>query len=703
MSTVNQLPRSSVIWLLLAQFAVMLPHVPRLSWWMMAIWLLCAAWRLAMFRGQASYPGALIRIVLVVLGCTGIAIEFGSLGALDIAVALLILAFSLKLIEVKQRRDLFLVLYLAYFIIAAAFLFSQSLLLALYQIACVVLVTAALVAMQQTANGQSASRTWKISIKLIAQAVPIMLVFFIVFPRLGPLWSVPRSDASASTGMSDSMSPGDVANLSKSSELAFRVWFEDEIPDRQQLYWRATTLSFFDGRAWNNKPAALRQASNRDAEVDGWHTQVRETEPFINNTRPPIRYEITLEPTEQRWVFALPVAFAGSQASSQRAQFDNQGLIATNDLSIRSKTKFYQRSILSLSSQLDYIAEPTLSAYRRHQETAIPDDFNPRAKQQAIEWYRQAGSDKAYVQMLMRYFSEQPFYYTLQPPKLGRHSIDEFMFDTRMGFCEYYSGAFTFMLRAVGIPARVVIGYQGGEENPFNQTLIVRQFDAHAWAEMWLEGSGWVRVDPTAAVAPERILEGLDAALSDRREFMPNSFLSPFKYRDIAWLSKIRLRLDAVNYAWFKWVINFDTAQQMRFLERILGEVNTTRIALLILATLGAVIAVVSLSLLRHRVSASVSAETRLYWQFCQRLEKLGLERAAGEAPGDFCERVVTRYPHLSQPVRDITRQFQSIAYQSDLSGPNPRALSKLRKAVSAFRPKNSMKKGFMSVVKVNN
>ena len=203
MSTSTQIPRSSILWLLLAQLVVMVPHMPRLSLWMMAIWLLCAAWRLAMFRGQANYPGRFIRVVLVFLGCTGIAIEFGSLGSLDIAVALLILAFSLKLIEVRERRDLFLVLYLAYFIVAAGFLFSQSLPLAMYQLASVVLITTALVATQQTQDQQSAWRTCKTAIKLIGQAVPIMLVFFIVFPRLGPLWSVPRSDSQAMTGMRD--------------------------------------------------------------------------------------------------------------------------------------------------------------------------------------------------------------------------------------------------------------------------------------------------------------------------------------------------------------------------------------------------------------------------------------------------------------------------------------------------------------------
>ncbi len=679
MSTVNQIPRSSIIWMLLAQSGVMLPHMPRLSWWMVAIWLLCAAWRLAMFRGQASYPGTFIRIVLVMLGCVGIAVEFGRLGSLDIAVALLILAFSLKLIEVKERRDIFLVLYLAYFIVASSFLFSQSIMLALYQLGCVVLITAALVAMQQSHDKQSALLSWKIAFKMLLQAVPIMLVFFIVFPRFGPLWSVPSSKSSGSTGMSDSMSPGDIADLSRSSELAFRAMFEETVPSKSQLYWRATTLSFFDGRQWNTKAEAL-----RDDDTLGWHSQKLMHKPVLSQQAKPIRYEITMEPTRQHWVYALPLASADTATSYIAKQ-----LIVTNDLSLRAKTPYYNRSIVKLESRLDYIAEPELGAYRRYQETHLPAGFNPRARQVAENWYRDAGSPQAYMQRVLRYFTEQPFYYTLQPPALGKHSVDEFLFESKKGFCEHYASTFTFLMRAVGIPTRVVIGYQGGEENPFNRSIIVRQFDAHAWTEVWLKGRGWVRVDPTAAVAPERIEQGLEAALSDSDEFLSDNLLSPFKYRNLQWLSWARLRLDAVNYAWYKWVVNFDTDRQMQVLKRLLGDITPARLVIAVMLVMCSVLGLVALSLLRHRVSVEVTPETRLYWQFCKRLEKVGVYPANGEAPGDFARRVTTQYPHLAPQVNAISNQYQAIVYAGNS---HPHAVKQLKRAVSKFRPKKNGK-----------
>ncbi len=686
MSTSAQIPRSSIIWMLLTQFAVMLSHLPRLSWWMIAIWLLCATWRMAMFRGQASYPGLGIRLLLVVLGCGGIAIEFGSLGSLDIAVALLMLAFSLKVIEVKERRDLFIVLFLAYFIVAAAFLFSQSLFFAVYQLACVVFITAALVAMQQTQHDQSSIRSLKTSLKLVAQAIPIMLVFFLVFPRLGPLWAVPDSKGNSSTGMSDNMSPGDIAELSRSPEVAFRVVFEGAIPEREQLYWRATTLSYFDGRTWTANPilqGAAGKQQRQNEKRKGWHTQAQAAATEITLLGKPVRYEINMEPNEQHWVFALPIAAISEDTNRVTSR---RKLIATNDLSIKSKDPFYTRSLLSLESYLSYRAEPTMTDRRQRQETALPAKSNPRTRQVAENWYREAGSPEAYINKVLWWFREQDYYYTLKPPKLGRYSIDEFLFDTKMGVCEHYSSAFTFMMRAAGIPARVVIGYQGGEENPFNQSLIIRQYDAHAWAEVWLEGSGWQRFDPTGAVAPERVLYGLEEALSDRSEFMTDSLFSPLRYRNIAWLNGARLRLDALNYNWHKWVINFDSQRQLNVLQALLGNVTPIRMALVMMVTLCSILGLVAISLLRHRVSASVPAETRLYWLFCQRLERLGLERAPGEAPGDYALRVIQQYPHLDSAVSKITGHYQAILYAGDAS---LQTMKDYRAAVRHFRPKS--------------
>ncbi|NNC55072.1 MAG: DUF3488 domain-containing protein, partial [Pseudomonadales bacterium] len=341
MNTISQIPRNSIIWLLLAQAVVILPHTGRMSWWMIAIWLLCAVWRMAMFRGEASYPGRAVRSVLVMLGCVGVAVSFGSVGSLDFAVALLILAFSLKLIEVRTRRDLFLVFNLALFIVAAAFLFSQSIFLALYQIGSIVLIFTAMVATQHALHNRAPLLSMRKALRLIGQAVPIMLLFFLVFPRIPPIWSVPSSGGGATTGMSDSIEPGDIAKLNRSSKLAFVVEFESAAPPTTELYWRGITLEDFDGRKWSARNGAerARMQALPEAELYG----------------APLRYTLILEPSQKHWLFALPFA------TLPPGQPGVEGVFATADYNLRKRTPLNQRAELVVESYPDYRAGTFLS------------------------------------------------------------------------------------------------------------------------------------------------------------------------------------------------------------------------------------------------------------------------------------------------------------------------------------------------------
>ncbi len=679
MSISTQIPRTSIIWLLVAQFAVIAIHAPRLSWWMIVIWMLCAAWRMAMLRGEARYPGVLLRLVLIAMGCVGIAAEFGSLGSLDVAVALLILAFSLKLIEVKDRRDLFVVLYLAYFLVAAGSLFSQAIGVVAYQLACVVLITTAMVATQQGAAPRSGVAALRTAALLLGQAVPLMLVFFIVFPRIEPLWAVPSSEAQGGTGMSDSMSPGDVASLAKSGEVAFRVAFDGAVPATPQLYWRGSTLSYFDGRRWTARP---QQDASDDAQSslleDSWQTAAQASATQLLLYGESIRYHITQEPSQQRWVFALPIASGRAQAGTESS------LVATNDLSLRTEKPLFRRASFSVESWPQYQAEPSLSASRYRNETALPAEGNPRARALARRWFEEAGSSRRYIARVLAHFSEQPFYYTLQPPVLGEDTVDEFLFDSRRGFCEHYANAFTFLMRAAGVPARVVVGYQGGELNPYSNALVVRQMDAHAWTEVWRAGLGWQRVDPTAAVAPSRVEHGLEYALEERDEQLGDSVFSPLRYRNVALLSWARLQIDAINYRWNAWFVNFDARRQLLVLRGLLGEISPLRLALAVTVALVMVMGVVALSLLWHRFSQPLAPETRLYRQFCRKCEALGMARGPGEAPSVFAARVSERYPHLHSEVHQITTRFQAIAYAERR---DPLLLKEYRRAVQRFRP----------------
>ena len=665
MSSTSQIPRYSIFWLLSAQLAVILPHTPRMSAWMIAIWLLCAIWRIAMFRGQAGIPGKFLRALLVVMGCIGVGISFGNLGGLDIAVALLILAFSLKLIEVRERRDLYLVFYLAFFIIAAAFLFSQSLLLAIYQIFSVVFVLTAMVATQYSLTSQKPARALSVAIRLVAQAVPLMLVFFVVFPRIGPIWSVPNSDATAGTGMSDSMSPGDVSKLNQSDELAFRVTFNDAVPAREKLYWRGMTLAHFDGRTWTRE-----SYQKRLSELG----QQRDKHFLFGD---PVIYSVIVEPTQQHWLFTLPVA---SQPGNKTGAIET---VPTADYSLASMTKLIKRRNFRFESYLDYKIDTALSAEKKQLMTDIPANYNPRAADFARQLRSRMDSSEAFIRELQAIIQQQDFYYTLEPPQLGMHSIDEFFFDTRQGYCEHYASAFTFMLRAAGIPARVVVGYQGGEINELNGTLSVRQMDAHAWLEFWQAGSGWQRLDPTASIAPERIKYGMQEALA-RSSALEVGLLSPLYYRNMALVKAIRMRLEAANFAWYKWVVGFDNKSQANLLKNLLGDVTPGRTALLVAVVLALTLGVAAYLVMKRPGDEKTRKELQLYRKFCHKMRAMGLERKASEAPTQFAARIIQLHPALTQEVQGITEQYISIAYNNDIGS---ESVERLKKMVRKFRP----------------
>lgn len=679
MSAVTQIPRHSIFWLLSAQLAVILPHADRMSFWMMAVWLLCAIWRLAMFRGEASHPGKIIRSILVALGCVGIFVSYGKLGGLDLAVALLILAFSLKLVEVRERRDLYLVFYLAFFIIASAFLFSQSIFLAAYQILSVAFVLAAMIATQHSLTSQDPTRAFTVALKLIAQAVPIMLVFFIIFPRIGPIWSVPSSESNSTTGMSDEVSPGDVAKLSQSSELAFRVEFASDIPSRKQLYWRGMTLSDFNGRSWTRSQETVAELSITDQSL------LSQENHYLFGQ--PIRYSMSIEPSHQHWLFTLPVATAVETHSSNRG-VTQEKIFPTNDYALESSKKITQRTLISFESYLNYRLDLSLSASAQQRETAIPEGYNPRSIALAQEMRAKASSDIDFIQSLQRYITEQTFYYSLEPPKLGKHSVDEFLFETRKGYCEHYASAFTFMLRAVGIPARVVIGYQGGEFNPYNNALSVRQLDAHAWMEYWQVGSGWQRLDPTSSIAPDRIEYGMEGAV-ERNPDMGVSLLSPLYYRNIALIKNIRARFEAVNYSWQKWFVGFDNDNQSELLEDLLGEVTPTRTALLVGGVLAVTLALVAFFVMRRSSTDKLSPELLQYKKFCQKLSRLGVERKVSESPNDLAKRVIAKYPGLASEVQCITEQYVAMAYREEI---DTSSLAQFKRLVRRFNPSSRMR-----------
>ncbi len=648
------IPRNALVWIILSQFALLLPHLGRLPVWVVLVYLLTAVWRLLVYQGRVSFPGRWVRIALIGAGFAAVFFSYGNLLGLEPTVALLLTAFALKLLELIRRKDAYVVIFLGYFICVTAFLFTQDLLLVLYSLFTLLLVTTALVALHRPGEHRFRVDTLRLPALMLAQAFPLMLVLFFLFPRIGPLWTVPVQSHAARTGVSDFMKPGDVSSLSQSDEVAFRVRFAGDIPPRSELYWRGLVFSVLDAGTWRS----LRYHELPAAELRA---------PRLEPSGPELSYSVLMLPTQQNWLYSL-----------RYARSPQSGVLATPDFRLYSPVEVEDQLRYSVNSWPETPLETELSDWRRRTELALPPASNPRSRELALGIRAESPTDAAFVDAVLAYFNRENFVYTLQPTLLSApEPMDQFLFETRRGFCEHYAFAFTLMMRAAGVPARVVAGYQGGEINPLNRTVIVHQFDAHAWAEVWLEGRGWVRVDPTAAVSPERIELGLEQAVAGEGSFLANSPLSPLRYRGVNWVNMLRLRYDAWTYRWQSWVVGFNSDQQYRLLQDLFGTVRARTFVIIVLASGALVLLPVAWLLLgRHRRRPPDPAE-RLYLAFCARLARRGLTRGRGEGPRDFCRRVAGTDPALGQWAEEFTAGFEELAYAS--SGANDGARAQLK------------------------
>lgn len=652
------IPRHCLGWLLAAQVALIAPHVMRLPIWISLAWVLSALWRVQVYRGQWSFPGRTIKTGLVIASLAGIRFSYGSFVGLEPTVALLISCFCFKLVEAATRREAYLLLFLGYFVALTEFLFEQGLGAVLYMLLPILLLTAALIALQQNEPLRFSWQPLRTASVMAAQALPLMLLLFLVFPRIGPLWQVPLPTGGARTGMSDQLSPGDIAQLSQSDALAFRAAFVGSVPAQRDLYWRGLVLDTFDGRTWRAN--------------DFSDTPLQQTAKTALSARSgiAIEYEIFLEPTYQRWLYALQVPESISPTT-----------LLTIDYRLLARDIITEKFVYRARAYPQSRFEIQLDKRWRQRELALPKQNNLRTQAWAWELRTRFDDDRMLINFVIENFHRQPFFYTLKPPSLGDDSIDEFLFDTRRGFCEHYASSFVFVLRAAGIPARVVIGYQGGEINPLTGTVLVHQFDAHAWAEAWLPGQGWVRFDPTAAVAPQRIENGLEGAVG-AGEFLAQTPLSVDRYRAVGWLNQVRLRIDAINYGWTRWVVNYRDDAQISVLRALLGEINPLRMTLLLVGGGALIILAVMVTLFgRNLFGARVPAEERYYLQFCARLARRGYPRPTGMAPGDYSRWLLQQRPQWLI-VRDITACFEALHYRRLSPAQREQLLKKLKRLV---------------------
>lgn len=635
------------LWRLLGVVALsLLPHVLRLPLWASASIAAVIGWRALAAARQWPLPSGWIRFVLMSAALGGVYLQYGRVSGQQAGTTLLCLMAALKLLELKSRRDVMVIIFLTYFLLVTHFLHEQALWTLAYLLGCVLAITAVLIECQHR-GALPPRRSLKTASVLLAQALPLALLMFVLFPRIpGPIWGLPADAGAARSGLSDSMSPGDISSLILSDAVAFRVEFEGPLPAVEARYWRGPVFDHFDGRSW------------QDSQPKGRRTQ--RLWPSIHGDGSALSYTTTLEPQRHHWLFALDAVDPSHLPADAYLGAGAQLL---------SEKRTIERRRYRLKSHPQYRLDAATPASDRSLQRflQLPDQGNPRARALAADWRARLGNDAQIIQQALRQFREQAFVYTLRPPPLGRHSVDEFLFESRRGFCEHYASSFTFLMRAAGIPARVVTGYLGGELNPLGDYLVIRQSDAHAWSEVWLPDTGWQRIDPTAAVAPERVERGL-ADVLDLRAELPDFLAHRGSLR-----AALARRWDWVNARWNGWVLGYGPELQRSFLSRFgLGEVRDMLLALTAAVTAG--LGLIGLMLLRQsRPAANEDVALRLWRRLQRKLTPFGLTQSPAEGPLAFARRSGRQSPMLAEPLQEIVRLYLALRYQAgDARTPGP-------------------------------
>jgi protein-glutamine gamma-glutamyltransferase len=643
-------------WMLVSLLLVVLPHAARLPWWISMFAFGMGAAHILLLRHPGWKVPRLLVFAATLAGAAGVFLTFSTLLGRNAGVALLVVMLALKLLELRRLRDVQLMIFLNYFLVITNFLFTQTPLIALYMIAATVVNTAALGVATQARAAQPAIVELRFAAVLLTQALPVMLVLFVFFPRIsGPIWGLPKDAYSGVTGLSDSMSPGAISQLAQSEAPAFRVKFSGYTPPPQQRYWRGPVLWHTDGRTWSTgrTAALLRPEANPVMQAEGGA----------------VHQSIMLEGQRTRWLVGLDVPVEVSVPSINMAGFQWHSKRA-----LRERTRY---EVVSYPRYRTGHLDPRL----RDAALQLPNALSTRIRTLVQSWRDNARNDRDVARLVLDYFHNEPFVYTLTPPLLGQNPLDEFLFSSRRGFCEHYAAAFVMLMRSAGIPARVVTGYQGGEYNPVGDYWLIRQADAHAWAEIWLPDAGWVRFDPTAAVAPERIEHALDPGV------LPSGAPARFQLGEDSLFSRgwrrLRYSLDAVNNSWDQWVLSYGPELQREFLTALgLSQSSWWDMTLMLALLVSALLLGIAGWLLIKKPGPS-DPVLRAYRVFCTRMARLGIRRQPSEGPWDFSRRIVGERPELERQVNRITEAFILLRYGRPTDPTH--CLTQLRRLVRRF------------------
>jgi len=634
------LNRLGILWVIATLFISMFPQLTSMPPHLIPITLLPILWRLLAEFKNWKPMSMWLRVVATIFAVAALVTTYGGLMGRRAAVSMLVLMLSLKLLETFRTRDARIVASLSLFLCGTQFLFSQGVPMIVYIIACMLSSLIALMYLQRREayenvaevpeTGRSMFNEMGFGLRLLVLALPIGLAMFMFFPRWSsPIWGIPEGALDARSGLSDSMTPGSIQSLFMDDSPAFRATFEGSMPNHSKLYWRGPVFWDFDGRSWQS----------------GYLSRNLPADNKPDPLAAPFRYRVQMEPTEQHWLFALDYP-----------ALVPKGTNLSMDYQLRTKHPIVNLKEFVMASDPDFIDSPQLKQTLRNAALKLPEGFNPRTVEMMSDWRKETASDTEIVRRTLAYFNQEEFHYTLNPPLLSKHTVDEFLFYTQQGFCEHYASAFTVMMRMAGIPARVVTGYMGGWFNDIGSYVLVRQSDAHAWAEVWLEGPGWTRVDPTAAVAPSRVERGAIESLAQRRHIL-----------DYEWLRNTRNTFDLFQRSWNDWIVAFGSDSQSRLFSMFgWDDLDSFKLVIVMIATILAVAAIIlmlSPLLLRFRSAQKKDPLLRLWQKFIRKLARAGFVVPPSMGPMELAEKASAQLHHKEGDILGIAELYVLCRY----------------------------------------
>ncbi len=630
------------------------PHLLRQPAWLSAITLAIVLWRVVIALRGGRLPPAWLRVVLSVVMIALVVGSYHTIFGRVAGSALLVSFTALKVLETRSLRDAMFCNILVTIVVLAAFLFDQSPASAAYGLACLVLVAVSFVVL--VAPGTlPVSGAFALTGRVLLLGVPLALAAYVLFPRIeGSLWGMADDPLTAVSGLSDEIAPGSVSRLNLDDTVAFRVDFDGPAPPRRELYWRMAVLERFDGHRWSRAeqraPAVTADAGDAA----------------------PYHYTVTLEASDQRWLPVLELPLGVEDGHRLNAL----GLARARHR-VDERLRYRASSSPARFLDVDPGEVPSLDA------AALGDEVRALAQQLAAD----GGTADEVAARILDHFREQPFYYTLTPPAAGERPLHDFLFESRRGYCEHYASAFAALMRAAGFDARVVLGYQGGEQNPSGGYYIVRQWDAHAWAEVHVAGRGWMRVDPTAAVAPERVEVGLEALRRLASAGGLAGTLDAEQLRQalrLGWWSEhwrqLRMIGDAFTHQWNTWVMAYGPEQQQLLLSQL--GIDAPRTTSLLIG-LGIAVAVFmgAIGVLLSARGRQRQSPARQFRRFCAKLRRAGFSPAAGEGPVDLAQRAMRQFPGQSAEIAAIADEYTALVY----APPGRASLARLRSRVGAL------------------